>query len=154
MVVINTYARPEPCRQQLERVRAALDARGVRESALLVVLHDACSQDYAGARRLATGVAGTCLWLDARERLGKERFWQAYQAAFSLARHYRPERALFLHDDVEFEPDLLARADELWEATAADPLRRVLYLFSSRDDEPNGRWIHFPRQQLPDQNTA
>lgn len=151
LVVINTYDRPEPCREQLQRVRRALEARGLRERALLLVLRDACRQDYAHARRQALDVASSCLWLDARERFGKARFWQVYQTAFLLARHYRPARALFLHDDVEFEADLLERADELWSATAADPLRRVLYLFSSRDDEAGGRWIKFPRQELPGQ---
>jgi hypothetical protein len=151
LVVLNTYDRPGPCRAQLERIREALQARGIRERTLLLVLHDACGQDYEPARRRATEVAGMCLWLDARERFGKARFWQAYQAAFSLARHYRPARALFLHDDVEFEADLLQRAEELWAATAGDPLRRVLYLFSSREDEADGRWIKFPRQDLPEQ---
>jgi hypothetical protein len=149
LVVINTYERPEPCREQLQRVRRALDAAGLRDRALLLVLHDACQQDYALARQQALDVAGSCLWLDARERFGKVRFWHVYQTAFSLARHYRPARALFLHDDVEFEADLLERAEELWSATAGDPLRRVLYLFSSRDDEANGRWTKFQRQDLP-----
>lgn len=151
LVVINTYTRPKPCREQLERLRRALGARGLRERSLLLVLHDACCQDYGAARRLAPDVAGSCLWLDARERFGKVRFWQAYQTAFSLALHYRPAQALFLHDDVEFEDDVLERADELWRASAVDPLRRVLYLFSSRDDEAAGRWIKFPRQELPGQ---
>jgi hypothetical protein len=151
LVVINTYDRPAPCLAQLQRVQRALAARGVSERSLLLVLHDACRQDYSAARRLAPSVAGTQLWLDARERFGKASFWQVYQTAFLLARHYRPARALFLHDDVEFEEDLLERADALWSATASDPLRRVLYLFSSRDDEANGRWIKFRRQQLPDQ---
>jgi hypothetical protein len=151
LVVINTYDRPGPCLEQLQRVKLALAARGLSERSLLLVLHDACRQDYAAARQLAPSVAKAQLWLDARERFGKARFWQVYQTAFLLARHYRPARALFLHDDVEFEPDLLERADKLWAATASDPLRRVLYLFSSRDDEANGRWIKFPRQELPGQ---
>ncbi|MEY4543949.1 MAG: hypothetical protein RL685_144 [Pseudomonadota bacterium] len=151
LVVINTYDRPGPCLSQLQRVKRALAARGLSERSLLLVLHDACQQDYTAARRLAPSVAGTQLWLDARERFGKAQFWQVYQTAFLLARHYRPARALFLHDDVEFEEDLLERADALWDATASDPLRRVLYLFSSRDDEAEGRWIKFRRQELPDQ---
>jgi hypothetical protein len=67
-----------------------------------------------------------------------------------VARCWRPARTLFLHDDVEFGADLLDDADAIWRATSDDPLRRVLYLFSSSEDEENGRWVQFRRRDLPD----
>jgi hypothetical protein len=41
---------------------------------------------------------------------------------------------------------MLVRALELWRATERDLLRRVLYLFSSSDDEAHGRWVSFSRR--------
>jgi hypothetical protein len=71
-----------------------------------------------------------------------------HQTAFDVARLWRPERALYLQDDIEFEPDMLLRAERIWAATERDPLRRVLYLFSSSDDEAQGRWVSFDRREL------
>jgi hypothetical protein len=150
LIVVMTYDRPEACERVLRALAQASCAVGQRERTALLVLHDACSKDYSRARSAAREVAGTCLWLDARHWLGKRNFWRSYQTAFLVARHWQPERCLFLHDDVEFEPDLLARADDIWSGTGDDPLRRVLYLFSSAKDEAMGRWIEFARRDLPE----
>lgn len=150
MVVLMTYARPDACAKVLTALERAIAHRDQRARTALLVVRDACEQDYAVARARAGAVAHTRVWLDARRRLGKAEFWRAYQAAMLVAQRWRPTRALFLHDDVEFGEDMLDDADALWEATADDPLRRVLYLFSSSKDEENGRWVHFPRRDLPD----
>jgi hypothetical protein len=42
------------------------------------------------------------------------------------------------------EDSFVDRALETW-AAIEDPRKCVLYLFSSADDEPEGRWVHFPR---------
>jgi len=110
------------------------------------VLHDACGRNYAAARDASRRVCPTQLWLDAHRRFGKAGFWKVHQTALSVAAAWRPQLALYLQDDVELEPDCLLRALELWRATAADPLRRVLYLFSSSDDEALGRWVRFERR--------
>jgi hypothetical protein len=150
LVVIMTYARPEACTRVLDGVERAIARRGQRERTALLVLRDACERDYSAARARAAAVAQTSVWLDARRHLGKFEFWRSYQAAMLVAQRWQPARTLFLHDDVEFGADLLDDAEGLWQATADDPRRRVLYLFSSSRDEENGRWIRFRRRELPD----
>lgn len=149
MVVLTTFGRPEGARRVLGGLAGALRRAGIGERTALLVLHDGCGQDYTGARAAALATAPTSLWLDAREHFGKPGFWRVHQTALLAARIWRPELALYLQDDVEFDPDLLERALELWAATASDPLRRVLYLFSSRDDEERGRWVRFQRREAP-----
>jgi len=148
LIVLMTFGRPELAARLLERAREALDVAGLRERASLLVLHDACGGDYAGTRQAARDVCVSHLWLDARARFGKPGFWQMHQTALLAARVCRPRFALYLQDDVEFAPDLIVRARALWSATRADPLRRVLYLFSSSDDEAGGRWVPFERRTL------
>lgn len=152
MIVVTTYDRPASATRLLSRLRSTLRRSPLMEGAALLVLHDACGQDYSAARAQAHATAPRHLWLDARQRFGKAGFWRMHQTAMDIARVWRPARALYLQDDVELEPDLLERAEELWEVTAGDPLRRVLYLFSSRDDESDGRWVTFERRPVP--NTA
>jgi hypothetical protein len=146
MIVLTTYARPRAAAQVLSKLREALARAELTDRAALLVLHDACGHDYAHPRRSAEQAAPQVLWLDARQRLGKAAFWKTHQTALTVAQAWRPRLALYLQDDVDFEPDLITRALELWRATQSDPLRRVLYLFSSSDDEASGRWVHFKRR--------
>ena len=148
MVVVTTYNRPQAAAKLLSRLSDALRARGLEGRTALLVLHDACDRDYAEARALAQAAAPRCLWLDARQRLGKAGFWKMHQTALLIARAWRPQRALYLQDDIDFDPDFLTRTDELWRATDHDPLRRVLHLFASQDDEEEGRWVSFTRRDL------
>jgi hypothetical protein len=147
MVVLTTYGRPEAAETVLERLRSALERAPKR--ARVLVLHDACGRDYAAARAAAGRLNVDVVWLDARARLGKAGFWRLHQTALLAAQAWRPERALYLQDDVDFEADLLERCDFLWQATAHDPRRRVLYLVSCDDDERHGRWVYFPRSAVP-----
>jgi hypothetical protein len=149
LVVVMTHARPDACARVLASVERAVARRGQRERTALLVLRDACDRDYSAARVRANAVGQASVWLDARRHLGKVEFWRSYQAAMWVAQRWQPERTLFLHDDVEFGVDLLDDAEALWQATGDDPRRRVLYLFSSSKDEENGRWIEFPRRELP-----
>lgn len=150
LIVVMTYGRPEACSRLMARLEQAIRLSERRDQTALLVLRDACGCDYSDAQSEASRVARTHLWLDARVRLGKMQFWRSYQTALDVARQWRPARTLFLHDDVEFTPDLLEQADAIWRATADDPLRRVLYLFSSSKDEEQGRWIEFQRRELPE----
>jgi hypothetical protein len=150
LIVLMTYARPDACRRVLTSLARAIEGRGRHARTALVVFRDACDRDYSEVRALAPTVGATALWLDARRHLGKKQFWRSYQAAMYVAQCWRPARTLFLHDDLEFDADLLDNADALWQATADDPLRRVLYLMSSSKDEENGRWIEFARRDFPD----
>ncbi|HEX5659011.1 MAG TPA: hypothetical protein VFX59_17575 [Polyangiales bacterium] len=138
LCVLMTYNRPEASCNVLQALHEALAG----EPAFVLVLNDRSDSDYTATRAAAVALFGERLfWLDARERIGKPGFWKAYQVAFLVARAQQPSHALFLQDDLGFEPDLLQRTRRLWSATAADPLRRVLYLFSSEEDERFGRWV-------------
>jgi hypothetical protein len=146
MVVLTTFARPAAAARLVSDLQVALERAQLTERSALLVLHDACGRDYRTARQVAEGVAAQVLWLDARQRFGKSGFWHVHQTALSVAQAWRPKLCLYLQDDLEFESDMLVRALELWKATERDLLRRVLYLFSSSDDEAHGRWVSFPRQ--------
>ena len=146
MIVLTTFGRPLLATRLLATLRAALDEARLTERAALLVLHDACEEDYTAARHAARRVCPSHLWLDARQRFGKPEFWQVHQTVLLAARAWRPQLALYLQDDVEFAPDLITQARALWSATAHDPLRRALYLFSSSDDEAGGRWVPFERR--------
>ena len=148
MIVVTTYERPGSAARLLRQLAAALHASSPAQSVALLVLRDACAGDYSLARAEARAIDPNHAWLDARQRFGKKEFWRMHQTALDVARVWRPKRALYLQDDVEFEPDLLLRADRIWQATERDPQRRVLYLFSSSDDEPNGRWVSYRRREL------
>ena len=148
MIVVTTYGRPDSTARLLRQLTAALHASSRAQSVALLVLRDACAGDYSLARAESRELDPHHVWLDARQRFGKTQFWRIHQTALDVARVWRPRRALYLQDDVEFEPDLLLRADRIWQATEHDPQRRVLYLFSSRDDEPNGRWVSYRRRDV------
>lgn len=145
-IVLTTFARPAAAERLLADLYVALERARLTERAALLVLHDACGRDYARARQAAEGLAPRVLWLDARERFGKAEFWKVHQTALLVARAWQPQLCLYLQDDVEFEPDMLLRALGLWQATERDLRRRVLYLYSSSDDEHNGRWVNFQRR--------
>jgi hypothetical protein len=147
-IVLTTFARPAAAERLLANLYTALERARLTERSALLVLHDACGRDYTRARRAAEGLSPEVLWLDARQRFGKPEFWRVHQTALLVARAWQPRFCLYLQDDVEFEADLLIRALELWRATERDLLRRVLYLFSSSDDERRGRWVHFERRDV------
>lgn len=150
LLVVMTYERPEACASLMRQLERAIGRGDARARTALLVIRDTGASDYSEARALASSVAGTVFWLEAREWLGKVRFWQSYQLALLVARSWQPERTVFLHDDVELDDDVLERADAIWQATADDPMRRVLYLYSSDKDEPDGRWTRFARREMPD----
>jgi hypothetical protein len=145
-IVVTTFARPAAAERLFTSLHAALERAHLTERSALLVLHDACGRDYGRAQRAAQRLSPEVLWLEARQHFGKPEFWQVHQTALLVARAWRPRLCLYLQDDVEFEADLLLRALALWQATDADRLRRVLYLFSSSDDEQHGRWVHFERR--------
>jgi hypothetical protein len=146
LIVVTTYRRERACQELLDMLRAALDQ--TRLSYHVLIFNDASDSDYAACRAHARSLfPSRVTWLDACARLGKPGFWRVYQTAFLAARTLAPGHALFLQDDIEIAPDLLQRVFALWQLTESDPLRRVLYLFSSVDDERTGRWIYFRRVQ-------
>jgi hypothetical protein len=150
LVVVMTYERPGACVSLMRQLERAIGREDARARTALLVMRDAGESNYSEARALASSVASTVLWLDAREWLAKVRFWQSYQVAMLVARSWQPERTLFLHDDVEFDDDVLEKSEAIWQATADDHMRRVLYLYSSDKDEPGGRWVRFARREMSD----
>ncbi|HSB55893.1 MAG TPA: hypothetical protein VLD58_16135 [Gemmatimonadales bacterium] len=148
LIAITTYNRAESCARLLAALPETLAQAGRSLRLHLVVLQDGPDGDYAAAQALAATLFGERLtWLTARERLGKRGYWKAYQTLFLAAESLRPAHALFLQDDLEFEPSFLGECYRRWEALAGDAGRRVLYLFASDDDEPEGRWVKFRREE-------
>lgn len=149
LIAITTFNRAGSCARLLEALSAAIAAAERPLRVHVVVLQDGPEGDYAATRVRAVELFGDRItWLTARQRLGKRGYWKAYQMLFLAARTLRPAHALFLQDDLEFEPSLIAECYRRWEALGADPRRRVLYLFQSDDDEPEGRWVKFPRGEV------
>jgi hypothetical protein len=149
LIVLTTHARPDACARILDTLPTLIESAGRPIRPHLLVLHDVSSRDYDAPRFVAAQRWSHPLtWLDTARHFGKVGYWKLYQAAFFAARHLRPKHVLFLQDDVQYERTLLRDAYALWQATADDPLRRVLYLFSSDDDEPDGRWIRHRRSRL------
>lgn len=153
LISITTYNRPGGCASLLEALPATLAALDRPLRVHLLVLQDGGEGDYGPVQAAARARFGAGLtWLVARERLGKRGYWKTYQALFLAAELLQPGHALFLQDDLEFRPEMLAETWRRWEALGDDPRRRVLYLFQSEDDEPEGRWVKFRRG--PERNGA
>lgn len=146
LAIVTTFRRPTSCMRVLDSLARAFERSGLA-SARVLVLHDRSTDDYRATRERAQMLFGErVLWLDARAHLGKAGYWQTYQTSFLAARALRPRFALYLQDDLQFEPDLLANALAFYRATDNDPQRRVIYLYASREDERHGRWIRFERR--------
>src|SRR5690606_13561039 len=147
LIVLTTYAREQSCAHVLRRLAESL-GRCPTLTAQLLVLEDRSDGDYGSARELERELFGERLsWLKAKERLGKTGYWRAYQTALCMARALDPARVLFLQDDLQFEPTHVERIRELTGRLPPGP--SVLYLFSSADDESAGRWIEYPRSDVP-----
>lgn len=148
LVALTTYNRPASCARVLAALPGLFAGAGRPLRVHVLVLEDAGGAGYDEIRRAAAARLGERLtWLSARARLGKQGYWKAYQTVFLAARMLRPAHALWLQDDLEFAPTLLRDCYTRWEALARDAHRRVLYLFASGDDEPEGRWIRFRRHE-------
>lgn len=150
LIVLTTYARSELCKLKLRNLPALLEALPRSKRVHVLVLRDHCAQDYSEAREEAYRRFGDRVtFLEANQHLGKAGYWKTYQVAFMAANLLKPKHTLFLQDDVQYTHRLLSDTYALWQETAADSRRRVLNLFSSADDEPNGRWVRFQRQDQP-----
>ncbi len=148
LIALTTYRRSESCGRLLAALPGVIAQAGRPLRVHVVVLQDGAEGDYgptlAAARQL---FGGHLTWLTARERLGKRGYWKAYQTLFLAAQLLCPAHALFLQDDLEFGPAMLRECYARWEALGHDRRRRVLYLFASDDDEPEGRWVNFRRRE-------
>lgn len=152
LVAVTTYRRPRELASLLESL--AVELHGAPAEPFLLVLNDAADAlvDDASTRALVRERFGErAAWVDAPRRFGKFGFWRTHQTIYAAALASRAEFLLSLQDDVELAPDFMARLLRTWEATGRrDPRRRALYLFSSDDDEPHGRWLRFVREDAPD----
>lgn len=149
LIVVTTYRRATACATLLSKLKQALQATSSALSTSVLVLNDQRDPESIETRARARALFGRDLWwFDASRRLGKQRFWKVYQTAFLVAQKLQPSYALFLQDDLDFDATLIDEALRRWRAVAGDPRRRVLYLFSSEQDEPTGRWVHFRRRDV------
>lgn len=149
LVTLTTYSRPHEVSELIEALAHALE--GAEQTTFVCVFNDASDADCSAARALLLEHFGAnAAWLDARENFGKRGFWRTHQMIFHAAKVSDADHLLSLQDDIELVPDFLDRLWQVWYATGqADARRRVLYLFSGEDDEPEGRWHRFSRVDLP-----
>lgn len=149
LVTLTAYRRPREVSDLIVSLAAAL-----RESTLstfVCVFNDASDADCSAARALLQEHFGeNAVWLDAQKNFGKRGFWRTHQMIFHAAKVSDADYLLSLQDDIELAPDFLRQLWQVWsDIGRADERRRVLYLFSGEDDEPEGRWHRFPRVELP-----
>jgi hypothetical protein len=148
MIALTTYNRPDSCERILAALPGLLASAGRPLRVHVLVIKDAGGAEYGAVERVAGERLGDRLtWMEARAPLGKRGYWKTYQTMFLAARLLQPTHALFLQDDLEFSAGLLRECYALFDALAQDERPRVLYLFASDDDEPEGRWIHFRRRE-------
>jgi hypothetical protein len=115
----------------------------------VVVLRDTSAHDYAEVERwLAGQLHRRFAMYESSSHLGKRNRYLAFQTAFDVVRELSPECVLFLEDDVELETNFVQSSIELFDSID-DASKSVLYLCKFDDDEPNGRWVHFPRRAGP-----
>ncbi len=146
LVIITTHRRALPCTRLLHQLREALDF--AHRDAHVVVINDPSTQEYAVVRRtLGSHFPRGHEFFEAGRFLGKRGFWAVHQYAFDLVRLYRPGSVLFLQDDVELAPRFFERLDNAW-ADVKDPRKSALYLCAMDNDEADGRWIRFRRNQV------
>ena len=154
LVVLTTCNRSWPLRTVVDRLFANIVGAGRQTDIGVLIFEDAAQEDYEHVRRhVFAHFPQGCRWIRSRERIGKRGYFKTYQAALSYIERSRAERILFLQDDVEFEDDLIDRANFLFgqlkdqRGDFGPPL--LLNLFSSSDDEPDGRWVKYARRQHP-----
>ena len=148
LISITTYQRTAELRRLVEEL-AADPALGAADT-WICVFNDRSDADYTEAKgALSRSFPGRHLWLDARERMGKQGFWRTHQTIFLAARLANAEFLLSLQDDIQLAPRFMERLWKVWAATGLDPARRVLYLYSSDDDVAEGRWTGFERVEIP-----
>lgn len=154
LVVLTTFERAKSARRVVTGLERACNAAGISGAERhLLVLEDRSKVDMTSPRDAARAAFGEhSTWLTSNEHLGKRGFWKTHQAALLFAEHACPDYALFLQDDLQFEPSLLQRALWLFSEIRARENRagrpQILNLYSSHDDEPLGRWVNFPRRDL------
>lgn len=150
LVTLTTFRRPDHVSGLIRELSGVL--KDSHASFFVCVFNDASDSDCSDARRLLYELFGeNCAWLEARVNFGKKNFWRTYQVIFSSAEAADAEYLLSLQDDIELAPDFLKRLWEIWgQVGNIDRKRRVLYLFSGEDDEPEGRWHRFRRVSLRD----
>lgn len=149
LVTVTTYRRPEDVLVLLRSLSEMLGASGAHY--FVCVFNDASDADCSEAKASLKRFFGErAAWVDASENFGKHRFWCTHQMIFFAAQAAGSAYLLSLQDDVELVPDFFPKLWRVWSETGSvDPKRRVLYLFSSGDDEAEGRWHRFHRMEIP-----
>lgn len=153
VVFVTTHRRPAAMARtgaQLDAAIRAGRAAGCLERFAVVVvddaspdpMHDSVAEDWRARFGDALHMIRTT------ERAGKHGFWRTHHLFQRLARSAKPRHALFLQDDLHFEPSLLVDCYRIWPAIG-DPAQRVLYLLRLSDDERWGRWVWFRRRPGP-----
>jgi hypothetical protein len=145
--VVTTFDRTSSCERLIVDLGDAAQSSDAKP--LLVVLRDACACDYGVVRDALEQCFGErAIFIETARRLGKSEFWRMHQFVFDLVRLLAPPSVLCVQDDIELAPGWL---EEAWSIIRSldDPAFAALSLHSGPDDEPEGRWIRFPRRPTP-----
>lgn len=152
LIVLTTCARAEVFAAQLIAFSAARKRLDPDLQVRFLILEDSSEEDYSAAYELAHQLFGSeGQWIKSVRRLKKSGYYQVYQAAFFFAESLAAEKVFFIQDDLDFEPDMLNKALELFATLKSqhNPRRpQVLNLYSAQDDEEDGRWTDFRRVPL------
>ena len=147
-VGITTYARSASCARLLRGLHAALTQAQRVDRTFIVVVRDTSAHDYREVIDvLEHAFAGRFALYEGESWLAKPGRYQTYQAIFDVVARLSPAMTFFLEDDVEVDATFVERGIALYEGID-DPEKAVLYLAKFDDDEPNGRWVHFPRRPV------
>jgi len=145
LFVITTYGRPESCEALIGQLADA--ARRADVEPTLVMILDGGPSDYAPVRAaIEREFGGRSLCIEATRHLGKHEFWKIHQLAIDLTRVLEPPHVIYLQDDIDLVPGWYEVALSI-ASTIVDPELTVLSLIVIDDDEADGRWIRFDRQE-------
>jgi len=153
LIVLTTFNRPDSCFRVIKSIYNSIIYKNMKlEDVVILVLNDKSQSDYQTVKSHCQEIFGEQLiWLDSKQHHGKKYFWCVHQMAFLIAREIMPSMYLYFQDDIDFSEDLLLKLDQLWMLTEQDKKRRVIYLFSEKNDDydVNGRWINFRSEIHP-----
>lgn len=157
---ITTCRRARSCEAIVRKLSSAAGERGERPR--VVVIEDSHPGDHSGATgessprdysgviaALDEGFGRDALFVSSARWLGKREFWKTHQLILDLVARLDPPYLLSLQDDIDFSPDAIDRALEIWHSIDDDD-KAVLNLSAHESDQPGGRWVRFRRRESED----
>ncbi len=147
LVGITTYGRPGECTRLIDSLARSLHQAGRYDESFIAVVRDNSDHDYSPVlASLEANFSNRFVFYAGVDWQGKAGRYKTYQLLFNAMRFRQAEYALFFEDDAVIRDDCVSRALTAYE-NIDDEDKAVLYLAKFDDDEPDGRWVHFPRRE-------